>query len=70
MFSISQIRAQARQTISSTPGIFLLPIIPVAMTFIGLCFNILETIPCPTMIQLLHLLRYLAPLLFLCFMVS
>ena len=39
MFSISQIRAQARQTISSTPGIFLLPIIPVAMTFIWTVFQ-------------------------------
>ena len=39
MFSISQIRAQARQTINSTPGIFLLPIIPVAMTFIWTVFQ-------------------------------
>ena len=39
MFSISQIRAQARQTISSTPCIFLLPIIPVAMTFIRTVFQ-------------------------------
>ena len=34
MFSISQIRAQARQTISSTPGIYLLPLIPVGISLL------------------------------------
>ena len=34
MFSISQIRAQARQTINSTPGIYLLPLIPVGISLL------------------------------------
>ena len=34
MFSISQIRAQARQTISSTLGIYLLPLIPVGISLL------------------------------------
>ena len=34
MFSISQIRAQARQTINSTPGIYLLPLIPVVISIL------------------------------------
>ncbi|MGT2754683.1 DUF975 family protein [Streptococcus ovis] len=40
MFSISQIRAQARQTISNTQGMFLLPFIPVA---IGVLVNVLSS---------------------------
>lgn len=39
MFSISQIRAKARQTINSTPGIFLLPIIPVGLTLLMNAFQ-------------------------------
>lgn len=34
MFSISQIRAKARETVNSTPGIFLLTVIPVGLTLI------------------------------------
>lgn len=34
MFSIRQIRAMARQTINSIPGIFLLPLIPVGISLI------------------------------------
>ncbi|CQR24860.1 integral membrane protein [Streptococcus varani] len=42
MFTISQIRAQARQTINSIPGIYYLPIIPVAMTFVMAIFQYLR----------------------------
>ena len=55
MFSISYIRAQARQTINSTPGIYYLPIIPVALTLVislfqyispkNIGYSVYDTIP-------------------------
>lgn len=42
MFSLSQIRAQARQTIEKTPGIYTLALIPVILTVLVQIFSLIQ----------------------------